>query len=188
MTKYDPKHAVFLDSDERRKRLPPEEIIELIDLDSSSKIMDLGAGTGFLTFPLSERVTEGKVYAVDVQKEMLKMLEKKCEEKSCRNIEIVHSNEGQIPISDRVVDHVFSINVLHEIKDFETLEEVKRIMKKHADICVVDWDKDVITERGPPTHERFTIQRAINKMKKLGFNIKQKGKFQDHFWLVGNKI
>jgi len=185
MSKYDPKHAAFLDSEERKNRLNPEKVISLLDLESEDVVLDLGAGTGFLTFPLSEIVENGKVYAVDVQEEMLKELRKKCEEKGCENIEVVLSEEGNIPISDKEVNKSFLLNVLHEIEDMVTLEELSRIMKSDAEISVVDWDRDVITERGPPTHERLTLDEAVELLEKQGFTITDRGKWEDHYWVKG---
>ncbi|MBS3817127.1 MAG: class I SAM-dependent methyltransferase, partial [Candidatus Thermoplasmatota archaeon] len=81
MEKYDPKHATFLDSDDKRERKEPEEIISFLDLKKDDTVLDLGAGTGFLTFSLAEELTEGEVYAVDIREEMIKKLEEKCGEK-----------------------------------------------------------------------------------------------------------
>ncbi|MBS3790649.1 MAG: SAM-dependent methyltransferase, partial [Candidatus Thermoplasmatota archaeon] len=61
MSKYDPKHAAFLDSKERKYRLSPEKVISLAELEKKDFVLDLGAGTGFLTFPLSQIVEKGKV-------------------------------------------------------------------------------------------------------------------------------
>ncbi len=138
MSKYDPKHAAFLDSEERKDRFPPGKIISLLDLENDDVILDLGAGTGFLTFPLSEIVENGKIYAVDVQEEMIEELKKKCDERGCSNIEVVLSEEGMIPISDDEVTKSFLINVLHEIEDVSTLDELSRVMKDDAKISIVD--------------------------------------------------
>jgi len=185
MSKYDPKHAAFLDSEERKNRLLPEKVISLLDLEPEDVVLDLGAGTGFLTFPLSEIVENGKVYAVDVQDEMLEELRKKCEEKGCENIDVVLSEEGKIPISDKEVNKCFLLNVLHEIGDMETLDELSRIMKSDGKISIVDWDKEVITERGPPTHERLMLDEAVKLLEKHGFIITDKGKWEDHYWIKG---
>ncbi|MEF8832496.1 MAG: class I SAM-dependent methyltransferase [Candidatus Thermoplasmatota archaeon] len=185
MSKFDPKHSAFLDSEERKNRLPPNKIISLLGVEAEDTVLDLGAGTGFLTFPLSEIVEKGKVYAVDIQEEMLKELEKKCDEKGCENIEVLLSQEGKIQIEDEKVNKSFLINVLHEIEDMKTFDEIDRVMKSDGEISVVDWDRDVITERGPPTHERLTLGEAVELLEEHGFMITDKGKWEDHYWMKG---
>ena len=184
MSKYDPKHATFLDSEERKSRLPPERLLSFLELETQDVVLDLGAGTGFLTFPIAEFVEMGKVYAVDVQKEMLDELEKKCAERGCENIDIVLSEEGDIPLKNGLFDKAFAINVLHEIEDEKTLEEIYRTMKNDAQICIVDWDKEVITERGPPTHERLTLEDAVDLLEEHGFTITDKGRLEDYYWMI----
>ncbi|MFW5946413.1 MAG: class I SAM-dependent methyltransferase [Candidatus Natronoplasma sp.] len=187
MSKYDPKHAAFLDSEERKERLNPEKVISLLDLKEEDVIVDLGAGTGFLTIPLSKIAEYGKVYAVDVQEEMLKELKKKCDERGCGNIDIILSEEGNIQIEDEVADKIYILNVLHEISDMETLDEIYRISKNGGMVCIVDWDRDVITERGPPTHERLTLEEATELLRENGFHIIDKGKWEDHYWIKGKR-
>ncbi len=187
MSKYDPKHSAFLDSEERKDRLSPEKVISILNLEKDDHVLDLGAGTGFLAFPISEIVEKGKVYAVDVQEEMLQELEKKCDEKDCENIEIILSKEGDIPISEDKIDKSYLMNVLHEIEDIETLDEIFRVMKKDGEICIVDWDKEVLTERGPPSHERFRLQEAVDLLEEHGFKITEKGKWEDHYWMKGKR-
>ncbi len=184
MPKFDPQHAVFLDDEERKEKFPLEEILSLLELEKDDIVLDLGAGTGFLTFSIAEELEDGKIYAVDVQEEMLKKLEEKCSEKNCGNIVVKLSEEGDIPLPDEEVTKVISLNVLHEIEDMGTLEELKRVMKKEAEMCIVDWDRDVITERGPPTHVRLSLSEAIECLEENQFEVLDNGKIQDHFWMI----
>ncbi len=185
MSKFDPKHAVFLDSEERKEKFPLEEILSLLELEKDDIVLDLGAGTGFLTLPIARELEEGKVYAIDVQKEMLKKLEERCKKEDCDNIKVKLSEEGSIPLPENEITKVISLNVLHEIEDMDTLKELRRVMKKNARICIVDWDKDKITERGPPSHERLTLPEAIECLEENHFEIEDSGKIKDHFWMIG---
>jgi len=187
MSKFDPDHADHLDSKERRERLAPDDIFSLLDIEKYETVLDLGAGTGFLTFPISERLMDGKVYAVDVQEEMLKKLKNKCQELGCKNIEILQNEEGNIPIKDAEIDKAFLINVLHEIEDETTLEELYRVMKKDSRICVLDWDKEGGTNNGPPFHERFSLEAAMELLMGYDFEVIGSGKKDDHFYILLRK-
>ncbi|MBS3790512.1 MAG: hypothetical protein KGY66_06315, partial [Candidatus Thermoplasmatota archaeon] len=84
---------------------------------------------------------------------------------------------------DEKIDKSFLLNVLHEIEDMRTLDELYRVMKTDGKICIVDWDREKITERGPPAHERLTLDEALKLFEGHGFVITDKGKWKDHYWI-----
>ncbi len=173
MSKFDPKHAEILDSKDR----DAGDILRLLELGAEDIVLDLGTGTGFLTLPLSDIVS--KVYAVDVQEEMLDRLREKCD--TCENVDILLNEEGHIPVPSGAVDKAFLVNVLHEIDDRGTFDELYRVMKQEGEVCVVDWDKDAEGDGGPPDHERFTLDGAIEMMNEHGFTVFKTGKTKTHF-------
>ncbi len=183
MSKFDPDNADHLDSKERRERLAPDDIFSLLDIEKNDTVLDFGAGTGFLTFPISRRLTDGKVYAVDVQEEMLDKLRKKCQENGCKNVEVLLNEEGSIPIKDEEIDTAFLINVLHEIDDEASFEELYRVVKKGGKMCVVDWDREGGTSHGPPASERFSLEEAIELLERYGFFSIKSYKNPDHFFV-----
>lgn len=186
--KYDPRHAVFLDSEERKERQKPEDIFSILKAEKEDVVLDLGAGIGFLTFPIAEIVRDGKVYGVDVQEEMVKKLKQRCSEKGFDNVEVISSSESKVPLPDNEVDKVYMINVLHEIDDHSTLEETHRVMKKGAELLVVDWDKEKVTENGPPTHVRLSLGEAVILLEQKDFRVEDTGKDEDHYWLLAEKV
>lgn len=68
----------FLDSDIRRRLQPPDKLIQRSGIESGMTVMDLGCGSGAFT-PIVARAVgnQGKIYAVDIQPEMLRQLEDK---------------------------------------------------------------------------------------------------------------
>lgn len=67
--RFNPEHAAKLDNPERRKALPPETILTLLDIQTGDTVLDLGAGTGYFTLPASKLCRE--VIALDVEPQML---------------------------------------------------------------------------------------------------------------------
>ena len=99
------------------------ELIDQINIERGATILDLGCGTGYLTKVLSERVgPDGKVVAVDPDRERLKIAREKY---SAQNIEYIQADDKTFP-SDHY-DIVFCNTVIHWIHDKEAL--YKRVCK-----------------------------------------------------------
>ena len=100
--KFDVTKAKILDSIDRRKFLNPDSILKKAGLDSDTVFADLGCGSGYFTIPASLIVK--KVYAIDVQQEMLDIIGEKIRMEKLKNIEPILSEESSIPLPDKSVD------------------------------------------------------------------------------------
>src|SRR6266849_2964516 len=69
--------ADWLERPERAKTEAPDEVIKQMRLKPTDFVADIGAGTGYFSFRLSGAVSQGKVYAVDIQTEMLAIIEQR---------------------------------------------------------------------------------------------------------------
>jgi ubiquinone/menaquinone biosynthesis C-methylase UbiE len=111
------------------------------------QILDLGCGSGVFTPFVARAVGEkGKVYALDVQVDMLKQLENKLsrpENKDIRNIKVIEGNAYKLPFDDGSLDLVYMVAVLQEIPDRnKALHEVKRALKPGGVLAVTELFPD----------------------------------------------
>src|SRR5699024_540048 len=113
--RFNPKHLHKLDTPEREKLLPKEEILDVLNIKSTDTILDLGSGTGYFTIPLASK-TNGIVYGLDIEKEMLQYLKGRYTKKNITNIELVEGKIENIPLQDQIVDKILASMVLHEIE------------------------------------------------------------------------
>lgn len=82
MHKFNPENKGKLDNPERRKLLPPEEVLLELGLKKGQNMADIGCGIGYFTIPAGEIVgREAKVYGVDILEEMLRELDQRLEKK-----------------------------------------------------------------------------------------------------------
>jgi len=153
----------------------PQKIIEQFGLKSGMIVADLGAGTGALSFAAAAKVADGngKVYAVEVQKELLLRLKKDAQDRHISNIEILWGNiekSGGTKIRDRAVDAVLVSNVLFQVEDrMGFLAEVKRILKPDGRVLVVDWT-DSFGGMGPSGNAVITKDAAKGLFEKNNFS------------------
>ena len=158
--KFDAKRAEVLDSPDRARYLNPDIVLGKIGLNREMVFADLGCGTGYFAVSAAMRVK--KVYALDIQQEMLDILRGKIEKQKLTNIETILSGESSIPLPDCSVDVLFMANVFHELEDRESiLKEVKRILARGGRMVIVDWKK-VKMDFGPPVEVRLAAEEVIS--------------------------
>lgn len=135
------------------------------------RVADIGAGTGFFTWPAARRVgPRGHVYAVDQAPEMLEELRRKLAAAPEPAIEVLQSLETRIPIPDGSVDVAFLACVLHELDGAGSLLECRRILRAGGTLAVVDWKK-IDQDEGPPVEHRLSEGDAERVLRESGFEV-----------------
>lgn len=140
---------------QRREVQPAEGIMERASPNPDEICADLGAGTGYISLPLSREVKT--VIALDSQREMLDTLMGSAEPHGPGNIWPVIGRLPELPFADGSIDRIFVVNVLHEFEDRKRLvEEIQRVLKEGGRVSLVDFQRRQ-TSFGPPVEERIDI-------------------------------
>jgi ubiquinone/menaquinone biosynthesis C-methylase UbiE len=107
--------ADWLERREREKEEAPTKLHEILKLKAGDVVADIGAGTGYHTFRLLEKVgAKGKVYAVDIQPEMLDIVKKRMKEKKVENVVTVQGTETDPKLPENSMDVILLVDVYHE--------------------------------------------------------------------------
>ncbi len=152
--------------------MPPGTFLEAVGLRQNDVVIDVGAGTGFWTEPISRLVGPGgRVIAVDVEPIMLEDLRALVQARDLHNVEVLQSGESSIPLDDAIADLVLLAFVLHEPQDPEDLlGEVVRLLKPHGRVLVLDWQAHPSRE-GPPLEHRISAEEARALMGAAGLTV-----------------
>jgi ubiquinone/menaquinone biosynthesis C-methylase UbiE len=171
MHKFNPDHAARLLDPERRAWLNPEEILTALGLRPGMRFADVGAGPGFFSVPAAEMVgASGRVYALDVQQEVIAMLEERAKAMGLTNLETLVSAEDRLPLSDAAVDAALLVNVLHEVGDrLALIREVARSIRPGGVIGVVEWRKESMA-KGPAFSDRLSAAEIEATLRAAGFD------------------
>ncbi len=161
----------------------PASNLAKLGLNDGMKVVDLGAGSGFYTIEAAKKVGgSGRVYAVDVQKDLLERLRSVGATQHLRNIEVVWGNAEKIggtKLREGIADRVIASNILFQIeKPEEFALEIKRILKPGGKVLVVDWSG--ITPLSPKTI--VTSMKAQLLFQKSGFTLSQEFSAGDHHY------
>ncbi|MFD1019514.1 class I SAM-dependent methyltransferase [Thalassobacillus hwangdonensis] len=169
--KFNPEKADKLLTKEREEKIQPKALMDRLQISESDTIADLGAGNGFFTLPLAKRTKE-KVYAVDLEPQMLDLLRQRVEEAQLKNVDYVVSDLENIDLKDDTADKLMVAFVIHEVGSIpQALSEMKRIMKKDAQVMFVEWEA-VESESGPPLHHRIPSDELMKILDQEGFSAK----------------
>lgn len=107
--------AEWLDRPEREKEERTDKLLKALPLKPGMVIADLGAGSGYYTFPIADKVgPKGKVYAVDIQKEMLDIIKRRMKAREVANIEPVLGTISDPKLPEGKVDLILMVDVYHE--------------------------------------------------------------------------
>jgi arsenite methyltransferase len=96
----------------------PDAVVALLGIGPGDRVADLGAGGGYFTFRLAEAVgPSGRVYAVDVDDDMIRYLEQRAQELAAANVAVVRGALDDPKLPDGEIDLLFTCNTYHHIAD-----------------------------------------------------------------------
>ncbi len=156
---------------EWNKFFDPTKVLRLLGVNKSVvDLADFGSGFGTFTIPAA-RMILGKVYAIDIESKMIKVVQQKAKKLNLNNIKNVLRDfilDGS-GLEDSSIDFVLLFNILHGKKPKILLKEAYRILKPNGKVGVVHWNYDVATPRGPPLDMRSKPEECRVWAKSVGF-------------------
>lgn len=166
----------------------PSFNVSQLDLQSGMKVADVGAGSGFYSFALAKAVGDGgRVYAIEIQKEMAEKLKKDAKKMNLHNVDVVWGDverQGGTHLKDNFLDAVVIANTLFQIEDKNKLvDEIKRISKVGAKILLVDW-LESFGGMGPHQDHVVTKRKALELFEPKGFRVERDIRAGVHHWGV----
>ncbi len=164
--KFDPGRAHVLDAPERDAFLPDRAVVEMLALEGGETVVDYGAGTGRVSLAAAASLPHGRVVAVDESPEMVEVLRGRVAD--APNVEAAAIEDNAVPLADASADRVLAVNLLHEVRGENALEEMRRLLAPGGFLLVVDWDRDRPAEDGPPARIRYGTEDAIAALAAAG--------------------
>jgi FkbM family methyltransferase len=175
--------AGWLERPERIEEERPDEVVEKMKLAPEAVVADVGAGTGYFAFRFARAVRAGKVYAVDLQPQMLSIIEKRKKELKIENVVGVRSTETEVGLPAGSIDVVFFADVYHEFSHpREMMESIVKALKPGGRVVQIEYrgeDPEVPIKR---VH-KMTVAQCRKEMAAVGLVWKETKNFlpQQHF-------
>jgi len=150
----------------------PSQMREQLHVKPGMVVCDMGCGNGYHTLPLAEMVGEkGKVYAVDVQPEMIEMLKQNIESKGLKNIVPINSLYHDPKLPPNTCDMILLVDVYHEFSHpVQMLAGMRAALKPDGQLVLVEFRAEDDSVPIKPEHKMSKAQ--INKeMNANGFKL-----------------
>jgi ubiquinone/menaquinone biosynthesis C-methylase UbiE len=131
----------------------PVQNVEQFGITAGMHVADFGSGSGFYAIALAKAVGDtGKVYAIDIQKDLVQRLKNEAVRARMHNIEVVWGDLehiGGMRLREASLDGVVIANLFFQVENKAALvAEAKRVLKRGGRVLVVDW-ADSFNNLGP---------------------------------------
>lgn len=175
--------AGWLERSERQEEERTDLTLDRLPLDSASVVADIGAGSGYFSRLIAERVPDGQVFAVDIQPEMLAILEQNIADEKIQNVQPILAAEKSLNLAPASLDLALFVDVYHELAwPREIMLDLYTALKPGGKVVLVEYRAEDPTIQIIPVH-KMTAGQAIREMRAIGLEFVENGEFlpRQHF-------
>lgn len=156
----------------RTEREAEENVTLAIDsmkLKPGMVVADIGAGSGYYSFKMAKKLGNGKVYAVEVQDEMIEALKNEKRKLSDNIVEVIKGDSVSVHLPEASVDLAIMVDVYHELEyPQEIIQSIKKALKPGGKILLIEYKGEDPSIPIKPLH-KMTVAQANKEMLANGF-------------------
>lgn len=136
--------AGWLERSEREEEENPEKAIRALDLRQGMVVADVGAGSGYFTLRMAKLVGPGgKVYASDIQQQMLDLLKERMRSEKISNVELVRGTLTDPKLPPGNLDLILMVDVYHEFSEPQAmLRKMKEALAPDGRLVLIEYRKE----------------------------------------------
>ena len=163
------KWSHVFDDPERDAWQKPHEVVRALALKPDARVADLGAGTGYFSARLANMLPQGRVYAVDIEPDMVRYLEARAKREGLRNLTAVAGKPDHPRLPEKV-DLILLVDVYHHIEDrARYFSKLRASLRPGGRIAIIDFRLD--SPEGPPPAARIAPETVRAEMKAAGHTL-----------------
>ena len=166
--------ADWLDRPERIEEEQPDQALDALKIPQGAVVADVGAGSGYMTVKLSNRVgPTGKVYANDIQSEMLRLLGLRLKANGISNVTLVQGEPDDPKLPASTLDLELLVDVYHEFSAPQTmLRHLRDALKPTGRLVLLEYRKEDPRIPIRPEH-KMSVAQAKLEVEAEGYTLSQ---------------
>lgn len=163
----------WLERSDREEEEETTKLLKNMTLKESDHIADIGAGSGYHVFKMAPLLSNGKIYAVDIQDQMLEAINQKVKKLNVSNVITVKGSTKSVNLPENEIDKILMVDVYHEFEfPKEMISSIKSALKDDGEVYLIEYRAEDSTVPIKEIHKMSEAQ-AIKEMNAAGFTLKE---------------
>jgi len=165
--------AGWLERPERVAEEMPDEVLATLAFQDGDVVADLGAGSGYYTRRIARAVApSGRVYAVDIQPEMLEILGRNMEEEGITNVVPVLGETADPKLPMDGIDWFLMADVYHELGEPEAmLDRMRDALRSDGRVALLEYRVEDGTGDHIQAAHRMSVRQVLREWEPAGFEL-----------------
>lgn len=165
--------AAWLEREGRDEEEKPEVVLAAMELRPGMTVAEIGTGTGYFARRIARAVgPSGKVYAVDIQPEMLDLLKEYAGQEGITNIVPVLGTEDDPKLPKGKIDRILLVDVYHEFQRPEPmLAAMRASLAPGGTITLVEYRAEGDTASHIKADHRMSVDQVLAEWHPAGFRL-----------------
>ncbi len=161
--------ASWLERPERDQEENTKQVLKNLELAADDWVADIGAGTGYYSFKIAPLVPQGKVFAVDIQEEMIALMKRKAADIKPGNLSFILNTPKRSKLPVGKLDVVFMVDVYHELSFPRAfIIDVYQALKPDGRFILLEYRME--DPRVPIKRlHKMSVDQAKKEMEAVGF-------------------
>jgi ubiquinone/menaquinone biosynthesis C-methylase UbiE len=166
--------ADWLVRPEREQEEQPDLALDAIGIAEGSTVADIGAGAGYMTWRMAERVgPRGKVYANDIQPQMLALLKRNMAQRKLTNVEPVLGAVDDPKLPRNAIDLVLLVDVYHEFSEPQAmLRRIREALRQDGRLVLLEYRAEDPSVPIRPEH-KMSVAQVKAELEPEGFRLQR---------------
>ncbi len=144
-------------------------MIQALALKPDAMVADIGAGTGYFSVRFARMLPKGKVYAVDLEPDMVRHLAARAKREQLANVVAVQAAPGDPQLPEKV-DLALLVDTVHHVDDrVRYFSQLKNSLAPQGRVAIIDFTMD--SDIGPPPRARIEPEQVKKEFARAGYQL-----------------